>query len=425
MSQRAVPAGRYIWAAVAGVLSLLVGAGEGRAQVQMPDPSLIHGRAIPAPELPTGTVTVRVVREAIGNNVAGQQVRITVAGASRTASTDAQGRAEFTNLTPAARGHAEANVDGEQLTSEPFDVPASGGLRVILVAGLREAAARRRQEEAAAAAAPPVKGVVVLGSDSRVLMEFRNDALQVFYLLDILNNARSFVDIGGPLIVDLPRGASGAAIMEGSSPTATVSGDRLTVTGPFPPGSTSVQVAFQLRLGSAEVTLEQTWPVAMERVTVAVEKLGNVVLSSPQVGSDFREVRANDGTLFLMTSGPALPAGATLTINLANLPAHGRTPLLVALGLAGVIVAFGGWLAFSGGSNHEAATRRLVERRDALLAELAALDLRHQQTGPGAAGEDQARYARRQQLVAELERIYGELDETSAARQGGGEDIAA
>src|SRR5688572_33243233 len=32
----------------------------------MPDPSLIHGRAIPAPEIPNGTVTVRVVREAIG-----------------------------------------------------------------------------------------------------------------------------------------------------------------------------------------------------------------------------------------------------------------------------------------------------------------------------------------------------------------------
>ena len=41
----------------------------------MPDPSLIHGRAIPAQELPDGTVTVRVVREAIGNNVPGQQVQ--------------------------------------------------------------------------------------------------------------------------------------------------------------------------------------------------------------------------------------------------------------------------------------------------------------------------------------------------------------
>ena len=48
----------------------------------MPDPSLIHGRAIPAPELANGTVTVRVVREAIGNNAPGQQVSVTVGGAS-------------------------------------------------------------------------------------------------------------------------------------------------------------------------------------------------------------------------------------------------------------------------------------------------------------------------------------------------------
>ncbi|MBF8301068.1 MAG: hypothetical protein HW394_1438, partial [Acidobacteria bacterium] len=68
------------------------------AQINMPDPSLIHGKAIPAPELPNGTVTVRVVREAIGNNMAGQDVRVTAGGAVRTARTDDQGRATFTDL---------------------------------------------------------------------------------------------------------------------------------------------------------------------------------------------------------------------------------------------------------------------------------------------------------------------------------------
>ena len=108
----------------------------------MPDPSLIHGKAIPAPELANGTVTVRVVREAIGNNVTGQEVRLTVAGSVRTAKTDEQGRAEFSTLTSGAEGRAEATVNGEQLVSDPFMVPATGGLRVILVAGLKEAAAR-------------------------------------------------------------------------------------------------------------------------------------------------------------------------------------------------------------------------------------------------------------------------------------------
>src|SRR6185503_8003669 len=63
---------------------------------QMPDPSLIHGKALPAPELPDGTITVRVVRESIGNDIPGQTVSLTASGRTRTASTDAQGRAQFT-----------------------------------------------------------------------------------------------------------------------------------------------------------------------------------------------------------------------------------------------------------------------------------------------------------------------------------------
>ena len=129
----------------------------------MPDPSLIHGKAIPAPELPTGTVTVRVVREAIGNNLAGQTVRVTTGSASRTDSTDEQGRAEFPNLVSGVEGRAEVTVDGETLISDPFTVPSSGGLRVILVAGLKQAAERRQKQEAAETAAPPVKGTVVFG----------------------------------------------------------------------------------------------------------------------------------------------------------------------------------------------------------------------------------------------------------------------
>ena len=54
------------WIAAALVAAgLWTGPMDAAAQ-DMPDPSLIHGRAIPAGELANGTVTVRVVREAIG-----------------------------------------------------------------------------------------------------------------------------------------------------------------------------------------------------------------------------------------------------------------------------------------------------------------------------------------------------------------------
>ena len=106
--------------------------------------------------------------------------------------------------------------------SQPFAVPTAGGLRVILVAGIAKAAERKKQEEAAAAAEPPTKGIVVFGGNSRVLMQFNNDGLDVYYILEIVNSARARVDVGAPLVIDLPPGATGATALEGSSPAATV-----------------------------------------------------------------------------------------------------------------------------------------------------------------------------------------------------------
>lgn len=406
---------------VLGVIACLGSAMPASAQIAMPDPALIHGRAIPAADLPNGTVTVRVVREALGNNIVGQDVRLTAGGTIRTAKTDDQGRAEFANLPLGAEGRAEADVNGEQLVSEPFSVPTAGGLRVILVAGLKEAAARKEQEAAAAAAAPPVRGSVVFGPNSRVLMEFRDDALQVFYVLEILNNARSRVDIGGPLLLDLPSGAAGTTLLEGSSPTASVSGDRVTVIGPFAPGTTSVQLGFQLRYDRPTITVEQTWPAALEQLTVAIEKIGPVSMTSPQF-STVGEVRAESGTPFLLASGPAMPAGGTLSLQLANLPVHSRTSRYVALGLAIAIVAVGVWFAFGTRRRGDDSRQRLVARREKLLAELAALEDRRVRRG-GALGASEE--ARRQRLVAELEQIYGELDDVTTGPRGGGKDIAA
>jgi hypothetical protein len=380
----------------------------------------MHGRAIPASDLPTGTVTVRVVREQLGNNIVGQDVRLTVGGAARAARTDDQGRATFENLSPGAEARAETTVAGEQLVSEPFTVPTSGGLRVILVAGLAEAATRKAAEEAAAAKAPPVRGSIALSPNTRVLMEFRDDALQVFYVLEILNTASAPVDIGGPLILDLPTGAAGATPLEGSSPTASVSGDRLTVTGPFAPGTTSVQVGFRLLYDRSSITVEQRWPVALEQLTVALEKVGAATMTSPQF-STVGEVNAESGTPFLLASGPAIPAGGTLSLELVNLPAHSPTPRYVALGLALAIVGVGAWFAFTTRTRSADSQRRLIARRDKLLAELAALEERRVRKGALAPPEE----TRRQRLVAELEQIYGELDETGTDPRGGGKDLAA
>jgi hypothetical protein len=394
---------------VGSVVLVLGFAGSAFAQINMPDPSLINGKAIPAGELQTGTLTVRVVREALGNNVIGQQVSLTINGETKKAVTDEQGRAEFKGLSAGSNARAEANVKGEQLKSDPFVVPSAGGLRVILVAGLADVAARKQKEEKEAAAAPPVKGQVVLGGNTRVIFEFPDDLMRVYYLLEIVNNARARVDIGGPLIIDLPQGAAGASTLEGSSPQATVAGSRITITGPFASGVTNVQVGFQLPFSSSSITLEQTFPVPLEQVTVGSEKIDSLSFTSPQFSS-VGDVKSDNGTTFLLASGPGIPAGGTLRVQVSGLPVHSSVPRYVTLGIASAIALFGLWLALPGRAGARGAHTRLITRRDGLLTELAQIEERSR-TGR----ETPKDIARRPRVLAELEQIYGELDESPGA----------
>jgi hypothetical protein len=209
-----------------------------------------------------------------------------------------------------------------------------------------------------------------------------------------------------------------------------VSGDRLTVTGPFASGVTTVQVAFTLPYDGPNVTIEQKWPAAMEQLTVGMQKFGGASMSSPQF-TTVGEVTSGDGTPFWLGNGAPLAAGSTLTVQLKDLPAHSRTPRFVALGAAAVVILAGVWLSFSARSKDEDTKRKLVERRNTALGELAALEERHRNSSQNRRGgpsgpPDEARYAaRRQKLVSELEQIYGELDEEGAGPRGGGEGVAA
>ena len=386
------------------------------AQIKMPDPTEIAGLALPAPELPDGTIVIRLVREQLGNNVTNHDVKVTAGEASKSGKTDESGRAQITGLPAGTTATAETTVDGEQVTSKPFTVPAKGGIRVILIAGLQKLVERRKQEAAEAAAAPPIKGVVVFGGDSRIVMEFQDDALQVFYLLDIVNSARTRVDMGGPIIVDLPAGAGSATVLQGSAPSATARGDHVTITGPFAPGTTSVQIAYSMPHSSDALTLVQKLPVAFQDLAVIVQKMGDVRMTSPQFTT--REERAANGTPFIVGTGSGLPAGAELEIHLTGLPSHASWPRYLALGLAGSIVALGIWMAFGASSRAEEDRRsRLVSRREALYGELVKLEEQQR-----AGRIDPSRYgSKRRHLVTELERIYGELDGSPR----GGDEAAA
>ena len=48
---------------------------------------------------------------------------------------------------------------------------------------------------------------MTFGADTRVVAQFANEQLSIYYALQIVNSAQTPVDIGGPLTIELPREA--------------------------------------------------------------------------------------------------------------------------------------------------------------------------------------------------------------------------
>lgn len=383
---------------------------------QMPDLSQMAGVPLPAPELANGTVTVRLMREQIGNNIAGHPVSLKTPQGIRAATTDAQGRAQFSGLAAGTAVEAGTVVDGETLTSQQFNVPPSGGVRVALIAGLKAASDRERAAAEAAAKEPARPGIVTIAGNSRIILEFQDDNLQVFYLLDIVNGARTPIDTGNPLVMELPGDATGATLMEGSSRLAAVHGDRVTITGPFPPGVTSLQVGYTLRYSGDAATINQSWPAAVEQVFVAAEKVGDLRLSSPQLPQ--QQEGESSGQKFVMGRGARLNTGQTLTLTLTGLPHYNHIVRNVGVGLAVLILAIGLWAGLTGAPARKGHVAQLEARKEKLFKQL--VELEQQRT---AGRVDDKRYAaKRQALMTDLERVLGELDR---APSGGGEGLAA
>ncbi len=310
----------------------------------MPNFKEMSGAVLPTTEIPAGTVSVRVVRGGPDKPLARVTVEFLVNGTSRSEVTDEIGRAQVSGLARGTRVRAVAVVDRERLESQEAVVEASG-LRILLVATDPEAVARAKEDQALAGAAP-VKGIVVLGGQSRVMAVMTNDRLDIYYLLEIVNSARTPVDVGGPLVFNLPREARGATVLEGSSPQATANGPRITVTGPFAPGTTVVQAAYELPYSGPVARFEQAWPAALQQLTIVVQQIGGLAIASPQIQSK-RDV-VDQGQALILATGPGIAAGQSLALEISGLPHQPTWPRTLALAMAAVIAVVGIWGAATG-----------------------------------------------------------------------------
>jgi hypothetical protein len=370
------------------------------AQFQMPDPRQMAGIPRPVTDLPNGTVSVRLIRGALSNNIQDFPVDLHVGSQVRTAKTDESGRAEFGGLPPGEMVKAVAVVDGERLESQTFPAPAQGGIRLLLVATDKSPGA------ASEPIAPAISGPVVIGGQSRIIVQPGEETVEVYYLLDIVNNAQVPVIPPTALAFDMPGGATGTGILEGSTPSASVKDARVTVAGPFAPGRTLVQVGAAIPAGSASLRLTQRFPVALEQLAVIVKKLGDIKLTSPQL--DRQQEMTASGEKYIAATGGSVAAGQAIELSLDNLPHQSTLPRWIALSLAGVIVVAGVWMCQRPDDTgaRAAERKRLISRREKLLNDLVKLE-----RDRGATKIGETRYAsRREEIIAALEHIYGALD---------------
>jgi hypothetical protein len=370
------------------------------AAAQMPDARQMSGIPMPTSDVPAGSVSVRLVRGELTNNIVGHRVELHGGAGDQTAVTDENGRAVFSGLAPGASVHAIAEVDGQRVESQTFTLPPDAGVRIVLVAGASGGPLARTPMPAAAA------GEVVLAGDSRIQIEFDDDTIEVFYLFDLANPAATPVTPKSELVFELPEDAQQAAMLEGSSTQATIRGRMVSITGPVAPGSTPIRLAFSLPPAGPARTLVQRLPAAWASVQVIMTKAGAARMASPQFAR--ANDMAGDGQAFIFGTGPTLPANEALTLTLSGLPSRSHMGRNLSLGLAVLVLLAGAWAAMSARNGSGDASRRaaLVERRDRLMADLVRTE-EHRRAG----AIDERRYAARySDLIAQLDRVYGELD---------------
>jgi hypothetical protein len=213
-----------------------------------------------------------------------------------------------------------------------------------------------------------------------------------------------------PLDIEMPDGAQNPTLLEGSSRQATLRGNVVRVTGPFAPGTTSIQVGFSLPDVGQAYTLRQRWPAAFEQVFLAVEDPGGIQLSSPQLPAT-ETLNADGGKRFVMASGGRIAAGDEMVVNISGIPAHSLTARYVAVGIAFGILGLGLLWALKPSADPSAA--ELQKDRERLMRELVGIEERR------ASGRAKARDIERRPIVmAELERVLAAIEQSAEGGRG-------
>jgi hypothetical protein len=209
----------------------------------------------PVTDLPPGSVSVRLIRGDLANNIK------TSRGAHRhgktqTVKTDDQGRAQFDKLPAGATLKATATVDGEKLESQEFPAPSSGGIRLMLVATTRRRRRARRRKRARRRSRDRSCSV----GDTRFVIEPGDASVSVYYLIDIMNNARAPVKPSELFHVRAAHRGGWRVVFSGFDEAGEAHWNTRARGRAVPPGKTSMQLAFTLPVSGGDLSIEQRFP---------------------------------------------------------------------------------------------------------------------------------------------------------------------
>jgi hypothetical protein len=299
---------------------------------------------------------------------------------------------------------AVIDFHGLRLNTAPFAMPDSGGARAEI--------------RALARSADP--SAITIGAGGRIVVQMREDALQILEFLPLENTSDKMYDPGpGAFEIPLPDGFVGAQPQESDRKVEVRQNHGIAVHGPIVPKRSllatpesereqEVVFGFVLPYHGDSREFSQPAPNGIGPLTLIIDqKIESLSASGPGLGA--REERTLGGHKYWVMSVAGVPPGGAVSFTLTGLPSNGFGGQILsgvlALALVLCAVVFAHRPQSAGGSERSAATerKRLVDMRETLFAELVSLERTARAAGTPAPADQ------RRQLVGRLEQVYQDI----------------
>jgi hypothetical protein len=258
---------------------------------------------------------------------------------------------------------------------------------------------------------------MTIGPGARSVVQMPEDTLQFLELFPFENNSDKMFDPGpGAIEIPLPSGFVSAQAQENERKVDVRQNHGMAVHGAFTPkratlGTTSKNAGHEVTFGFVlpyhghTRDFVQPMPNGIGAFTLITEQIPGLTVSGPGIGE--RQERELGGRKYWVMPVDAIPAGGAVSFVLGGLPSldsAGRNAAgILALALVGAAIAFGRRPREAGKRAQVADQRgQLISRREALYADLVALET----TARGGAPTPPER---RKQLIGRLEQVYREL----------------